>query len=181
MLMVFSSPMSASTNNSTLENHTGASEHQVSFFETSKSNLTAKGKISLVEEEKQPATTAQSNQDKKQQQSKQVDKDNIQQASQESENEAFYVTATAYTAFCDGCSGTTYTGQDLRSNPDQKVIAVDPNVIPLGSRVWVEGYGVAIAGDIGGAIKGKRIDIFIPKEADALRYGVRQVRVKILD
>src|SRR5689334_15167339 len=56
------------------------------------------------------------------------------------------VEATAYTAYCAGCSGITATGIDLRSNPNRKVIAVDPRVIPLGSRVYVEGYGEAIAG-----------------------------------
>merc|ERR1711974_367282 len=55
------------------------------------------------------------------------------------------VSATAYTAYCAGCSGITRTGIDLRSNPNQKVIAVEPSVIPLGSKVWVEGYGTAIA------------------------------------
>lgn len=91
------------------------------------------------------------------------------------------VTATAYTAYCEGCSGTTYTGIDLRSNPDQKVIAVDPTVIPLGSRVWVEGYGEAIAGDIGGAIKGNIIDVFMEDQQDALDWGRQTVNIKILD
>lgn len=91
------------------------------------------------------------------------------------------VTATAYTAYCNGCSGTTYTGIDLRSNPNQKVIAVDPSVIPLGSRVWVEGYGEAIAGDIGGAIKGNIIDVFMPDQQDALNWGRQTVNIKILD
>ncbi|AQQ52006.1 LysM peptidoglycan-binding and 3D domain-containing protein [Planococcus lenghuensis] len=91
------------------------------------------------------------------------------------------VEATAYTAFCTGCSGITYTGIDLRSNPNQKVIAVDPRVIPLGSKVWVEGYGTAIAGDIGGAIKGNRIDVFIPNRSDALAWGRQNVTVKILN
>ena len=91
------------------------------------------------------------------------------------------VTATAYTAYCPGCSGTTATGIDLRANPNQKVIAVDPSVIPLGSRVWVEGYGEAIAGDTGGAIKGKIIDLFMPKEQDALNWGRKTVKIKILD
>ncbi|TFD97034.1 3D domain-containing protein [Jeotgalibacillus sp. R-1-5s-1] len=91
------------------------------------------------------------------------------------------VTATAYTAYCAGCSGVTATGIDLRSNPNQKVIAVDPNVIPLGSRVWVEGYGEAIAGDTGGAIKGNKIDVFIPSQDAALNWGVKTVDVKILD
>lgn len=91
------------------------------------------------------------------------------------------VTATAYTAYCDGCSGITYTGIDLRSNPNQKVIAVDPNVIPLGTRVWVEGYGEAIAGDIGGAIKGNIIDVFLQHQQDALNWGRRTVTIKILE
>lgn len=91
------------------------------------------------------------------------------------------VTATAYTAYCNGCSGTTYTGIDLRSNPNQKVIAVDPSVIPLGSRVWVEGYGEAIAGDIGGAIKGNIIDVFMADQQDALNWGRKTVNIKILD
>lgn len=91
------------------------------------------------------------------------------------------VTATAYTAYCTGCSGTTATGIDLRSNPNQKVIAVDPSVIPLGSRVWVEGYGEAIAGDTGGAIKGNIIDVFMPNRQDALNWGRKTVTIKVID
>lgn len=91
------------------------------------------------------------------------------------------VTATAYTAYCYGCSGTTAYGIDLRANPNEKVIAVDPTVIPLGTKVLVEGYGEAIAGDTGGAIKGNRIDIFIPSYDDAIDFGVKELTVKILD
>ena len=91
------------------------------------------------------------------------------------------VSATAYTAYCAGCSGTTATGQDLRSNPNQKVIAVDPTVIPLGSKVWVEGYGTAIAGDTGGAIKGNKIDVFIPSQSAALEWGRKNITIKVLD
>lgn len=91
------------------------------------------------------------------------------------------MTATAYTAYCEGCSGTTYTGQNLRTNPDQKVIAVDPEVVPIGSKVWVENYGEAIAGDIGGAIKGNKIDVFIPSYDRAMEWGVKQVKIRILD
>lgn len=92
----------------------------------------------------------------------------------------FSVEATAYTAFCVGCSGTTRTGIDLRANPHLKVIAVDPNVIPLGSKVYVEGYGEAIAGDTGGAIKGNKIDLFMPDRQDALNFGRKTVQVTIL-
>lgn len=90
------------------------------------------------------------------------------------------VEATAYTAYCVGCSGITYTGIDLRKDPNAKVIAVDPKVIPLGSRVHVEGYGNAIAGDIGGDIKGKRIDLHMPTRQEALNFGRRDVKVTIL-
>ncbi|PJN88372.1 peptidoglycan-binding protein [Bacillus sp. mrc49] len=90
------------------------------------------------------------------------------------------VTSTAYTASCQGCSGTTRMGVDLQKYDDAKLIAVDPNVIPLGSIVEVEGYGQAIAADTGSAIKGNRIDVFIPKEDDALTWGRKQVKVKVI-
>lgn len=89
--------------------------------------------------------------------------------------------ATAYTAFCEGCSGITANGTDLRANPGLKVIAVDPKVIPLGTHVWVEGYGEAIAADTGGAIKGNRIDLFMPSEDNANNWGRRTVTVEILN
>ncbi|WP_223643284.1 G5 and 3D domain-containing protein [Planococcus sp. 4-30] len=93
----------------------------------------------------------------------------------------FYVSATAYTASCTGCSGITATGINLHANPGLKVIAVDPSVIPLGSKVWVEGYGNAIAGDTGGAIKGNKIDLFMANKSDALSFGRKQVKVRILN
>ncbi|PEC51092.1 peptidoglycan-binding protein [Bacillus sp. AFS077874] len=89
--------------------------------------------------------------------------------------------ASAYTASCKGCTGITATGINLKENPNTKVISVDPSVIPLGSKVNVEGYGVAIAGDTGGAIKGNRIDVFIPNKQDAINFGRKQVKVTILN
>ncbi|KQL37335.1 3D domain-containing protein [Psychrobacillus sp. FJAT-21963] len=100
---------------------------------------------------------------------------------EESTAKELTVTSTAYTASCEGCSGVTATGIDLIANPNQKVISVDPSVIPLGSRVWVEGYGEAIAGDTGGSIKGNKIDIFMPDKQDAINWGRKTVKVKILD
>lgn len=91
------------------------------------------------------------------------------------------VSATAYTADCNGCSGVTATGVDLNANPDAKVIAVDPSVIPLGSKVYVEGYGYATAADTGGAIKGNKIDVFIPSQDAALNWGRKQVNIQILN
>ncbi|MGG5254528.1 ubiquitin-like domain-containing protein [Neobacillus sp. SM06] len=92
-----------------------------------------------------------------------------------------YVNTTAYTADCNGCSGNTSTGINLRANPNAKVIAVDPSVIPLGTKVYVEGYGYAIAADTGGRIKGYKIDVFFSSKADAYRWGARKVKIKILN
>lgn len=97
-----------------------------------------------------------------------------------SDEEILYMNATAFSAKCTGCSGVTATGIDLNNDPNLKVIAVDPSVIPLGTKVWVEGYGNAIAGDTGGAIKGNRIDVHVPTREDANRYGWKKVQVKIL-
>ncbi|HAM80791.1 LysM peptidoglycan-binding domain-containing protein [Ornithinibacillus bavariensis] len=97
------------------------------------------------------------------------------------EGRTLTVVATAYTAECEGCSGITYTGINLNKDRNAKVIAVDPTVIPLGSKVYVEGYGYAIAGDIGGAIKGNRIDIHLPTEQEALNWGVKEVKVTIVE
>ena len=106
----------------------------------------------------------------------------IQVASRGSGNgKEIYVTSTAYTASCNGCSGTTATGVNLHANPNAKVIAVDPRVIPLGSKVYVDGYGYAIASDTGGAIKGNKIDVFFPSKSDAYRWGRKTVKIKILD
>jgi 3D (Asp-Asp-Asp) domain-containing protein/LysM repeat protein len=103
------------------------------------------------------------------------------EASADSEGETFTVTATAYTADCDGCSGITSTGVDLNNNPDAKVIAVDPDVIPLGSEVYVEGYGYATAADVGSAIQGNKIDIHVPTKDEAFDWGVRTVDVTIVE
>ncbi|PLT32946.1 3D domain-containing protein [Bacillus sp. V5-8f] len=89
------------------------------------------------------------------------------------------VKATAYTASCKGCSGITATGINLKKNPNAKVISVDPKVIPLGSKVYVPGYGMAVAGDTGGAMRGKKIDLFIPSKSKAQLWGNRTVTIKV--
>ncbi|WP_240688158.1 G5 and 3D domain-containing protein [Pseudalkalibacillus hwajinpoensis] len=91
------------------------------------------------------------------------------------------VSTTAYTANCTGCSGITSTGFNLKSNPNAKVIAVDPSVIPLGSKVHVEGYGTAIAADTGGAIKGNKIDVFFSSKSAAYAWGNKTVKITILN
>ncbi|MGE5415676.1 MAG: 3D domain-containing protein [Acidobacteriota bacterium] len=61
------------------------------------------------------------------------------------------------------------------------IVAVDPSFIPLGTRLYVEGYGEAIAADTGGAIKGNRIDLFYPTHQSASDFGIQNVKVHILD
>ncbi|HEL8591961.1 TPA: resuscitation-promoting factor [Listeria monocytogenes] len=89
------------------------------------------------------------------------------------------VTATAYSKAEPGMGHMTATGIDLNDN--SRVIAVDPSVIPLGSKVYVEGYGQAIAADTGGAIKGNKIDVHLNSVQEANNWGVKQVKVQILD
>lgn len=92
------------------------------------------------------------------------------------------VTATAYT---DHSGNRTASGK----MPQYGVIAVDPKVIPLGTRLYVEStddgkswsYGYCVAGDTGGAIKGNKIDLFYNSESECVRFGRRSAVVYVLD
>jgi 3D (Asp-Asp-Asp) domain-containing protein len=61
------------------------------------------------------------------------------------------------------------------------IVAVDPNVIPMGTKLYIEGYGEAIAADQGNAIKGNRIDLFFDTHQQALNWGMKTVKVTILN
>lgn len=100
-------------------------------------------------------------------------------AQQKAKFKEITVQATAYTASCKNCSGITYTGINLKKNPNVKVISVDPKVIPLGSKVYVPGYGEAIAGDKGSAVKGNKIDVFISNKQQALQWGKKTIKIKV--
>ncbi|MBC2314102.1 LysM peptidoglycan-binding domain-containing protein [Listeria welshimeri] len=104
---------------------------------------------------------------------------NKSSASQGNVSKEVTVTATAYSKEEPGMGHMTASGIDLNDNP--RVIAVDPSVIPLGSRVYVEGYGEAIAADTGGAIKGNKIDVHLNSVQECYNWGVKQVKVQILD
>ncbi|MBP1970343.1 uncharacterized protein YabE (DUF348 family)/3D (Asp-Asp-Asp) domain-containing protein [Virgibacillus natechei] len=95
--------------------------------------------------------------------------------------ETYTMSASAYTVNCSGCSGSGYTATGINLNENPKVIAVDPNVIPLGTKVWVEGYGEAIAGDTGGSINGNKIDLHFQSRQDALAFGRQTVELRIID
>ena len=86
---------------------------------------------------------------------------------------------TAYTAHdldMDG-KGITFTGLQA----DRGVLAVDPEVIPLGSIVWVPGVGYVVALDTGGAIRGNRADLFMSDRDSAIRWGRKTVKVRVIE
>jgi 3D (Asp-Asp-Asp) domain-containing protein len=85
--------------------------------------------------------------------------------------------ASAYTTEDPGNGSHTYSGNQLRKG----LVAVDTNVIPLGTRLYIEGYGYAIADDTGGYIRGNRIDLAYESRREALQFGRRTVSVYILD
>lgn len=58
-------------------------------------------------------------------------------------------------------------------------MAVDSRVIELGSKLWIEGVGEVVAADTGGVIKGNRIDIYMKRHEEAVKWGRRVVRVKV--
>lgn len=80
------------------------------------------------------------------------------------------VHATAYSLL-----GTTATGLPVGWG----VVAVDPSVIPLGTRMTIPGYGEGIAADIGSAVRGAMIDVWFPTRAQALAWGTRTVTITI--
>ena len=85
--------------------------------------------------------------------------------------------ASAYSAYDDGNGHYTAGGNFVRKG----LVAVDPNVIPIGTRLFIPGYGHAIADDVGGAIKGNRIDMAFGSHSEAMDFGKQQVTVYILD
>ena len=88
-----------------------------------------------------------------------------------------YVSATAYSAYDPGNGNRTATGTLVRRG----VIAVDPSVIPLGTHVFIPGYGEAVAEDIGGAIHGYRIDVAFDTHAEALMFGRQDLEIFIME
>lgn len=86
--------------------------------------------------------------------------------------EAKFMQASAY----------TYTGFRTATGvaPAVGMVAVDPGVIPMGSRLYIEGYGYARAADTGGAVKGNRIDLFMEEYSQCINWGRRTVKVYIL-
>ena len=86
------------------------------------------------------------------------------------------VEATAYSSQDPGNGNYTATGSRLKKG----IVSVDPKLIPLGTRLYIEGYGYAVADDVGGAIKGHRIDLAYDSRSEALQFGRQTVKVYVL-
>lgn len=96
--------------------------------------------------------------------------------------------ATAYTANCRGCIGITKTGIDVRQtiyHGGMRIVAVDPNVIALGSilRITLADGSTfeAVAADTGGAIKGRKLDVLVGTYDEAVQFGRQSVSVEIIN
>jgi 3D (Asp-Asp-Asp) domain-containing protein len=90
---------------------------------------------------------------------------------------AIYVSATGYSAYDPGNGSRTASGTLVRRG----VIAVDPAVIPLGTKVFIPGYGQAVAEDVGSDIKGHRIDVAFDTHEEALQFGRRDLEIIIIE
>ena len=90
----------------------------------------------------------------------------------EPEPETVTFEATAY----------TWTGYRTATGtwPSRGTVAVDPEVIPLGTKLYVEGYGPAVAADTGGDIKGQRVDLYMDSYEEAIQFGRREVLVEVV-
>lgn len=100
-------------------------------------------------------------------------------------NKKISMKATAYTAGPEstgkrpGDAGYGITASGIKAQ--RGVVAVDTSVIPFGTKLYIEGYGCAVAGDTGSAIKGNKIDVFVNTYNEAMNWGVRTVNVYILN
>ena len=88
-----------------------------------------------------------------------------------------WMEASAYLPNDGGGNGVTATGIMARHG----IVAVDPSFIPLGSRLYIPGYGLALAADTGGAIRGDKIDLCMEDSSDAWRFGRQTIKVYVLE
>ena len=95
----------------------------------------------------------------------------------EDEPETITMTATAYSWECGNGDGLTASMTPVRPG----VVAIDPEVIPLGSQVEIVGLGMFSAEDVGGNIRGNRVDIFMPSRGVALQFGRQEVEVRVFE
>ena len=95
----------------------------------------------------------------------------------EQEVDWYYFTASGYSANdpSQGTNNITATGKEIKKG----MVAVDPKVIPLGTRIEIKDMGIYVAEDTGGKIKGNRIDIYFNSKEEAKNFGIQGIWVKI--
>ncbi|MBQ5696118.1 MAG: 3D domain-containing protein [Clostridium sp.] len=108
---------------------------------------------------------------------KEKSKENESKETSTSYKATYTMEATAYTGDSITATGTT----PIRNEEGLSTIAVDPSVIPLGSKVYIPGYGEAIASDTGSAIKGNKIDLFFNSKDECAKWGRQNVTLYILE
>lgn len=86
-------------------------------------------------------------------------------------------TISFYTPYDSGCTGITATGTVATPN---RTVAVDPRVIPLGTKLYIEGLGEVIAEDTGGAIVGNRLDFCVGSTSEAFANGVKNLDIWVI-
>lgn len=102
---------------------------------------------------------------------------NLPGASRHNGRRELWVTASGYSAYDPGNSHYTTTGTLLKKG----IIAVDPELIPLGTRLYIPGYGEAFAGDVGSGIRGNKIDIAFDTREEALNFGRQTIAIYIAE
>ena len=93
--------------------------------------------------------------------------------------EWYYFVASGYSANdpAQGTNSTTATGAKVQEG----IVAVDPDMIPLGTEIEIKGMGIFVAEDTGGKIKGNRIDIYFDTKQEAKEFGQQGIWVKVND
>lgn len=156
-------------------------EQQAKAMEEAQKKAMEEAQRKAAEEEAQKQQQA-SNQKQQVQQTSTKTVDNSKAATSAenvSGSKTLTMSATAYSTEANGMGTYSATGINLKQHPS--CVAVDPSVIPLGSIIWVSGYGVSVAGDTGTAIKGNVIDLHFATVAQSMAWGRRTVTVKILN
>ncbi len=94
--------------------------------------------------------------------------------------EIYTVTAYSLNDPAQGTGSICAMGLDLEAYDNLPVVAVDPEVIPLGSIVEIEGLGGFVAADTGGLITGKHIDVLMDSKEEAQKFGIRTLKVRVI-
>jgi 3D (Asp-Asp-Asp) domain-containing protein len=93
----------------------------------------------------------------------------------------FKMVATAYDPGPGSCGPAARGKTAIGLRAGRGIVAVDPRMIPMKARIYIEGYGYAVAGDIGSAIRGNRIDLGFRSRSQALQYGRHPVTVRVVE